>query len=121
MDKLPTCYELFGIECADGWKELLRKPLEYIEEYNKGKKDEEQIKIHQIKEKFGGLRFYVNFYDKKLGELIDEAEDKSYNTCEICGKEGKTVSYRGWIYTRCDDCMNKLKERYGDKEEKKDD
>ena len=40
------------------------------------------IEFRQIKEKFGGLRVYVNFHIKELDELIDKAEQKSFSVCE---------------------------------------
>lgn len=33
-DKLQTPYELFGVECGDGWKGLLKPIFDYIEKYN---------------------------------------------------------------------------------------
>ena len=99
-------YELFGIECGEGWKHLYQPLIDYIEEYNKT--HEEKMEIHQIKEKFGGLRFYVNFYDDKLRDMIRYAEAKSYNTCEVCGKHiDKLITENCWIYAECEDCHKK--------------
>lgn len=60
-------------------------------------------KAMQVKEKFGGLRFYMNYYVEDLEDLISEAESQSYNICEKCGKPGKSRE-GGWIVTLCDDC-----------------
>lgn len=43
-------YELFGIECGEGWKGLYQPIIDYIDKYNED--HEEKIEIHQIKEKF---------------------------------------------------------------------
>lgn len=103
-------YELFGVECGEGWKSLYQPITDYINEYNKGKKDEYKIEIHQIKEKFGGLRYYVNFTDEKLRNMIREAEAKSYNTCEVCGKYiEKPINENHWIYAECQECHDKWK------------
>ena len=54
----------------------------------------------QVKEKFGGLRFYVKGASDKQYELIDFAEQMSYSICDVCGTRGKPNN-RGWISTRC--------------------
>ena len=55
-----------------------------------------------VKEKFGGLRFYINDGTDEMHYRIDAAEEESFKTCEICGKPG---SPRGgsWIKTLCSD------------------
>jgi len=58
--------------------------------------------IYQIKEKFGGLRFYVDGTTELL-DFIDEMEAKSLTICEHCGKPGKP-RYGGWVLTMCDEC-----------------
>jgi len=39
------------------------------------------------KEKFGGLKFYIDSCSKELQEDIDEAETLSLTTCEECNNE----------------------------------
>lgn len=54
----------------------------------------------QVKEKFGGLRFYTNSGDDIIYAYISMAESMSYRTCEVCGSPGKV--YRdGWHTTLC--------------------
>lgn len=62
----------------------------------------------QVKEKFGGLRFYVNFREgvsetaiEKINALIGFAESLSYNTCEKCGNLGR-IYMIGWNRTLCE-------------------
>ena len=57
--------------------------------------------IEQIKEKFGGLRYYTSGVDIETQELIANAEDKSYSICETCGEVGK-LRKGGWLKTACD-------------------
>lgn len=57
--------------------------------------------IAQVKEKFGGLRFYVNRSTPALDEAIAKAEAQSYTICEECGAPGKLRS-GGWLRTLCD-------------------
>jgi len=70
----------------------------------KSKLDEETLKVPvavQVKEKFGGLRFYVQAATDKHYSYISFAESMSYNTCEQCGNPGKTYT-DGWHTTLCD-------------------
>ena len=68
-------------------------------------------KVTQVKEKFGGLRFYceTDSIDSKFhgiaNRLIQFAEDQSYYYCEVCGKHGSKRSPKdgGWIKTFCRD------------------
>ena len=70
----------------------------------KAKLDEETLKVPvavQVKEKFGGLRFYVQAATDKHYSYISFAESMSYCTCEECGAPGKTYT-DGWHMTLCD-------------------
>lgn len=67
------------------------------------------IEATQVKEKFGTLRFYVDYgeeYADEIEKLIRQAENESAITCEDCGNPGKTRP-GGWIKTLCDDCVKK--------------
>ena len=102
------CYELFGIECGDGWLDLLKPILDYVDNYNKDKTDDEKMEIHQIKEKWGELNVYLNFYNDEVKKLIKEAETEASKTCELCGsKEDVGIASEGWITTECHECMKK--------------
>jgi hypothetical protein len=59
--------------------------------------------VAQVKEKFGGLRFYVGAATDEVHDAINEAEAKSFETCEQCGAPGKPRD-GGWIKTLCDSC-----------------
>ena len=96
------------IECGDGWHHLIEPLVDHVNKVNAERAPEEQIEIVQIKEKFGGLRFYTHGRDEKLSQLIEEAERESYNTCEICGSTddvGQTAD--GWITTMCRKCLQR--------------
>lgn len=96
-------YELFGIECGKGWNKLIIPILDYIDLYNSGHDD--KIEILQIKEKFGGLRIYTSFSTPELDQLIDDAEEQSFKTCEYCGSTENVSQTTGWIKTLCRKCM----------------
>lgn len=58
--------------------------------------------IHQVKEKFGGLRFYISGGDKRIQHYIEFAEAMSYRICEECGAPGKVRNSTGWVHVMCD-------------------
>lgn len=107
-------YELFGVECDKGWHELLKPIFEYINEYNKDKVEEDRMEICQIKEKWGELCVYLNFYNDDVRKLIEIAEEEASNTCELCGsKENVGMAYEGWLTTECHECMKKWCQKNG--------
>jgi len=57
--------------------------------------------VMQVKEKFGGLRFYVNGATDKQWNYIHFAESMSYRICEECGAPGKRYT-DGWHTVLCD-------------------
>lgn len=85
----------------EGSKDIITQ--EKIDEA-KVKLDEETLKVPvavQVKEKFGGLRFYAQAATDKHYQYISFAESMSYRTCEECGAPGKTYT-DGWHMTLCD-------------------
>lgn len=63
----------------------------------------------QVKEKFGGLRFYINSASDEVHKRISEAENLSYETCETCGEKGELRTNIGWHSTLCDKHYEKYK------------
>lgn len=105
-----TPYELFNIECGEGWYKCIQPCLDYINDYNKDKSEDEQIYIFQIKEKWGELCFYTSFTTPELDKLIEQAEDECSKTCEICGsKDDVGMKTTGWLTTLCRNCMQEIK------------
>jgi len=95
----------WGFECGDGWFNIIDALCSNIQQYIdfKAERNEpvSQAVAFQVKEKFGGLRYYINGGDDTIDQLISFAEDMSYRTCDVCGNVG-TVRDEGWIKTRCD-------------------
>jgi len=56
--------------------------------------------VTQVKEKYGGLRFYVHGASDEQYAIIRFAEAMSYRTCDVCGDKGKSNG-GGWVTTRC--------------------
>ncbi|MDA2991113.1 MAG: hypothetical protein O3B27_06100 [Actinomycetota bacterium] len=98
------------ISCDAGWYRLITDldaalaalDLDYV--------------IHQVKEKFGTLRFYaetdlVGELATEFAALIDAAEAASAQTCERCGADAQMCS-TGQFYqlykTLCESCREQL-------------
>lgn len=109
MSKRPNDNASF-LECDEGWYELIYNLCKDLKEAGF------DGHVDQIKEKFGGLRFYISYGDnttdevaKKCDKLIMYYEDSSIKTCETCGQDGEEVNLKGWIKTLCGGCFNKWK------------
>lgn len=91
----PSIKERYIAGVGNGWLGLIK---ELIEEAIKLGWDRQ---VCQIKEKFGGLRFYINGAPDEVHKLIREAENRSYEICEVCGELGE-LRQVGWYKTLCD-------------------
>jgi hypothetical protein len=93
----------FGFQHDDGWFDILWRLCEDLEplvaEFEAT--GECQFEILQVKEKFGGLRIYVNHANDAIRQRIETAMGESLRTCEICGQPG-TLREGDWIKTLCD-------------------
>jgi len=65
-------------------------------------------KILQIKEKFGGLRFYIDG-SEDIQNIVTKYEKLSYSICEECGEPGE-IRKLNWIKTLCDKHYNLINE-----------
>lgn len=101
-----TCM-FWGFECGDGWFDLLwdlsqklEKLILKIKEESPTVEKEYLPAAAQVKEKFGGLRFYMTTESDEMSDAISLAENKSYTTCETCGKVGILTPTR-WLTVAC--------------------
>lgn len=85
----------FGFACGDGWYDLIDHLCETLDEENP------EVVAFQVKEKFGGLRFYVNGATDRGYQLINAAEYASLCICEWCGRAGSIKGASGWMRTLC--------------------
>jgi len=110
----------WGIECNDGWYELLSSVCWRISQHEKniadririrnkaGKANDQSdldyipVKFDQIKEKFGGIRIYYTGGDDYVRGVVSLADEMSYKICEVCGNAGKP-NKGGWISVLCDE------------------
>ena len=94
----------WGFECSDGWYPLIDTLCNWLQsmtDNNPNHAEFPQVVATQVKEKFGGLRFYVHGATDYQHGAIDMAESLSYRICEVCGLPGKPTT-EGWIKTVCD-------------------
>ena len=103
---------------SDGLREILRRvPAEYGRYIDVGPgwypiivqldRDLAQIDpgyvVHQVKEKFGGLRYYFAATRADLlpamNRLVGAAEEAAARTCEITGNAGVRMVKTGWYKT----------------------
>ena len=110
----------WGIECNNGWYELLSSVCWRISQHEKniadrirvrneaGKENDQSdldyvpVKFDQIKEKFGGIRIYYTGGDDYVRGVVSLADEMSYKICEVCGNAGKP-NKGGWISVLCDE------------------
>ncbi len=99
-------------ECGDGWYkiiDLLCSLLQWDIDHN----GHPQIEATQVKEKYGGLRFYTNGMDERQHGMISFAEHLSEHTCETCGSMEGVRQTTGWIVSLCPKCMAEYKKKRG--------
>ena len=118
----------WGFSCGDGWFNIINNLSKFLsapylyavdnyefakahnfsaERIEKAREEVEFLrKTHpvaiQVKEKFGGLRFYLKNSTPEIDKAVQLAETMSYNTCEVCGKRG-TRRDTSWIRTLCNE------------------
>lgn len=85
------------ISCGEGWFPLIYECDRELAEIDP------EYKVCQIKQKFGGLRFY---FDSDKAELLDKMtavchkyEQKSFSVCELTGKPGRLMVRNRWYKT----------------------
>jgi hypothetical protein len=127
IDRIPAQWGKW-ISCDSGWDWILadlNTKLEYLDP---------KYEIHQVKEKFGTLRFYYAAWatERVVLDLMDDAVSKaerySATTCELCGKSSMMSDSRkgvvfdgsvglkysnggnpnGWLKTLCDSCAGPI-------------
>lgn len=96
--KIEEKYDVqLGRPCGEGWAPLIDRLIGDLIALGWDKH------IGQVKEKFGGLRFYIGSGTSEIFDRIDKAEAESQITCENCGEPGHERG-GGWIKTLCDNC-----------------
>lgn len=118
-DTFPTMFSegYGGFAIGEGWWGLVKELCEEIDHHMRWKQknghDVEPVIVRQIKEKFGGLRFYYDGGDDYVSGLVTMAERWAAHTCEECGEAGRHRS-GGWVRTLCDKHEAERQERMKD-------
>lgn len=101
------------LDLPKGWIPVVDKLCGAIQDYvdntswySGGEKHKpEQVTCVQMKEKFGGLRFYTNGHNDVIEGMIKMAEYLCDNTCDECGSEEDLGITAGWISVKCRTCI----------------
>jgi hypothetical protein len=100
-----------GFAVGSGWWPIIEKLCTNIQSHIDWKNEQKekyqrgegckQVVVAQIKEKFGGLRFYYDGGDDTISGMVRMAEVWADASCEECGAPGQRRS-GGWVRTLCD-------------------
>lgn len=98
--RVPAGQGWSGITVGKGWAPIVLDADAELAELDP------DYEIYQVKEKFGGLRFYCSLGSDESSEIIARAEARAARTCEDCGsvRDVSTVLIRGWVRTLCGQC-----------------
>jgi hypothetical protein len=97
----------------DGWLPIIDKLCACIQHYidyhvsytKDGQYKPAQVTCSQMKEKFGGLRFYTDGHDEVVEGMIKMAEHLCDYTCQDCGSEEDLGMTIGWVSVLCRNCV----------------
>ena len=107
-----------GFAIGEGWWPILQALCSNIQHYLNWKNRESevvpQVVVAQIKEKFGGLRFYYDGGDDQVTGMVRMAEAWADKSCETCGAPG-TSGGKGWIKTLCSTHRAEADARYAER------
>lgn len=101
----PLLDEYKSAPVGKGWWILIDSACSLMED-----KEMKPEGFTQIKEKFGGLRFYFgvsNLKDKswpKMDQFIGSIEYMSWFICEDCGSHDNVTTEGNWKKTLCKNC-----------------
>ena len=103
-----------GFACGEGWWPILEALCGQIQHHidwkNKTTEVVAQVTVGQIKEKFGGLRFYYSGGDDVIDGMVRMAESWASRSCETCGNRA-TKQTTGWIKNLCDEHFEEYETR----------
>lgn len=103
-------------ELPEGWGDVIHEYLLQLDALVR--RNEWDIVVVQVKEKYGSLRFYVNILcdngtscpsgssddANRFFELIDEMESETELVCCHCGTRENVRCYGGWMHYSCPEC-----------------
>jgi hypothetical protein len=97
LDRIPAGWGQW-VDVGPGWEPIVLELNQQLSAIDPA------YEVHQVKEKFGGLRYYCSLdgNEQAVG-LIRAAEARAAVTCEQCSKPGGSRD-GSWIRTLCDGC-----------------
>jgi hypothetical protein len=101
----PPITDSYFFEVELGWFPLIKDLITDLVELGWNKE------VCQVKEKFGGLRFYINDGSDEVFNRIHKSEKESLTICEITGKVGELRTDISWFRTLSDEEYLKLKNK----------
>lgn len=111
LDRIhPSYYQ--WVDCGSGWNNLILSLHDRLAEIDP------DFVILQVKQKFGGLRFYYEPSQQSsnaalMATLVRDAERISYTICEETGKPGTLMRRQGMYQTLSEDVADETWERIG--------
>jgi hypothetical protein len=85
---------VYPFRCGDGWFQLISDLATQLVALEPPEAD---LHVSQVKETFGGLRFYTRSVLAEASyQRIEDAEARSFTICEACGAPGVLQCRRGW-------------------------
>jgi len=102
---------VFGFEIGEGWMSLVIELLDKIQHLVDNNPEYSGLQVIQVKEKYGELCVYLNYYYKEIEDIIDEYEEKSCYICEVCGEKGEIRNINNWYTALCDKHYAEYKEK----------
>lgn len=110
VDAFPLLYRgeepPYGFAVGEGWYGIIWELSAKLEKILLGMPEADRPTMVQVKEKFGGLRFYLSHDTDEIDMVVREAEAEAWKTCETCGAEGKNQALAGgyWLQVLCERC-----------------
>ena len=105
-------YEYTWIDSApSGWKNLIIECCKEIKPILEQHDWLDKYRITQIKEKWGGLRWYDFGAPSEVHNIIYKYELLSEKVCCVCGEPSTKLS-TGWILPFCDKCFENENNMY---------
>jgi hypothetical protein len=106
-ERFPNMYsgKYGGFSVGPGWWPIIESLSANIQQHvdwaNRKEKVCPQVVVEQVKEKFGGLRFYYQGGDEQIHGMVRMAEAWAGTSCEECGAPGSRIG-GGWVRTLCE-------------------
>lgn len=102
----PKMFEhCFEVSVPPGWESVVFCLTDYLQ-YTTDNNNEPQVVVNQVKEKYGGLRYYVDSASDEQYGAINFACRLAYGICEKCGsmQDVTTKATKSWVRTLCTSC-----------------